>query len=171
MTNGAGWQILDVPAFDERVDTLWSRAQSQFLFGIVRSSAYLNWRYADRRAGDYTILVAEEENRWLGYIVLRTHRDRGYICDLLTLPDRAGVADSLLASALDRFRGDGFRHVEAWSDVGSVYRWPLDRAGFRTLRRSIGLTFRPLRFPPEDAAFLNDPMAPVLFSAGDTDLV
>ena len=166
-----GWRIQAVDSFDERADALWSRAQSQFLFGVVRSSAHLNWRYADPRAGDYVVLAAEEDNRWLGYVVLRSSETTGYIADLLALPERNDVVESLLSAATGCLRTGGCRRIECWSEAHSVYRWALDNVGFRQPRRSIGLTFRPLRFPPEVAAFLGDPAASVLFSAGDTDLV
>ncbi len=165
------WQVNTVDAFDDRVDTLWSQAKSQFLFGVVRSSSYLNWRYADPRAGGYVTLAAEEDGRWLGYIVLRSSGELGYVADLLALPERNDVVDSLVSAAIDRFRREGRREIECWSEAHSVYRWRLDNAGFRKLRRSIGLTFRPLRFPAAESAFLDDPAASVLFSAGDTDLV
>ncbi len=167
----ASWTISAVDSFDERVDTLWSKAHAQFLFGIVRSSAHLNWRYADPRAGNYIILAAEEGNRWLGYIVLRTADNADYIADLLTLPDRLDVAESLLSAAVERFRAGGQRRIECWSDAYGVYRWAQDRAGFNKLRRTIEIVFRPTRVSPEGVAFLNDPKASVYITAGDTDLV
>jgi len=167
----APWQVRRAQTFDERVDWLWSSARAQFLYGVVRSSAHLNWRYADARGGDYVILTAEEDSRWLGYVVLRTSETTGYIADLLALPDRLDVIESLLSAAIEHFRAGGQQRVECWSEGHSVHRWALDKAGFRQLRRSIGLTFRPLRFAPEEAAFLGDPTASILFSAGDTDLV
>lgn len=165
------WTISAVDSFDERADTLWSKAQSQFLFAIVRSSAHLNWRYADPRAGDYVILAAEQDGRWLGYVVLRLTDDAGYVADLLALPGRNDVVESLLSAAIERFRAGGQRRVECWSDAHSVYRWAQDRAGFNKLRRTIGIGYRPTGVSPEEAAFLGDPTASILFTAGDTDLV
>jgi len=165
------WQLCEVKSFDERADALWSKASQQFQFGVIRSSAYLNWRYADARAGGYVVLAAEENGRWLGYIVRRSSGELGYIADLLALPERSDVVDSLLSAAIERFRREGRREIECWSEAHSVYRWSLDNAGFRKPRRSIGLTFRPLSFPAAEAAFLDDPTASILFSAGDTDLV
>lgn len=165
------WTISQVDSFDERADTLWSKAQTQFLFGIVRSSAHLNWRYADPRAGDYVILAAEEDGRWLGYVVLRMAANAGYVADLLALPDRHDVAESLLSAAVEHFRARGHRRVECWSEAHSVYRWAQDRVGFNKLRRTIGIGWRPTRVSPEAAAFLEDPKASVYITAGDTDLV
>jgi hypothetical protein len=165
------WTVRAVDSFDERADTLWSKAQSQFLFGIVRSSAHLNWRYADPRAGDYVVLAAEEDRCWLGYVVLRAADNAGYIADLLALPDRLDVAESLLAAAVAHFRAAGQRRVECWSSGYSVYRWAQDRTGFNRLRRTIDIVYRPTRVSPEDVAFLKDPKASVHITAGDTDLV
>jgi hypothetical protein len=165
------WKIRRIDVFDERVDVLWAAARKQFLFGVVRSSSHLNWRYADRRAGDYVVLAAEEDDRWLGYVVMRASSKTGHIADLIALPERLDVVDSLLGAALDHVRAGGQRRVECWSEPHGVYRWSLDKAGFRQARRSIGLTFRPLKFPAEEAAFLGDPAAPLHITAGDTDLV
>lgn len=171
ISSASGLHVKAIDSFDERFDALWSKARTQFLYGVVRSSAHLNWRYADLRAGDYVIIAIEESNGWAGYLVLRLSGTTGYIADLLTLPDRSDVIDSLLAAALELFRAGGQTTVECWSEPHSLYRWALDRVGFRQPRRSIGLSFRPLSFPPEEASFLGDPTASILFSAGDTDLV
>jgi hypothetical protein len=93
------------------------------------------------------------------------------VADLLALPDRLDVVDSLLSAGLQQFRAGGQQRVECWSEMHGPYRWALDKAGFREARRSIGLTFRPLRIPAAQAAFLGDPGASILFTAGDTDLV
>jgi hypothetical protein len=168
---GTSWEISAVDSFDGRVEALWAKAKLQFLYAVVRSAAYLNWRYADPRAGNYAVLAAVNHSGWLGYIVLRSSEKAGYIADLLALPDRTDVVESLLAAALERLRADGVRRVECWSETHSVYRWALDNAGFRQPRRSIGLVFRPLSFPPEEAAFFAEPKASVHIMAGDTDLV
>ncbi len=54
---------------------------------------YLNWRYSDRRGGDYILKEAIEGERALGYVVLRVNGYQekypvGYIVDLLALPGR-----------------------------------------------------------------------------------
>lgn len=165
------WHLVRAEAFDQRADALWARVRSQFLYGVVRSSAHLSWRYGDRRAGDYVILAAEQDDLWLGYIVVRSSETTGYVADMIGLPERLDVLNSLLCAALEHLGASGVLRVECWSEPFGMYRWALDKAGFREPRRSIGLSFRPLRFPAEEAAFLDDPAASVLFSAGDTDLV
>jgi hypothetical protein len=168
---GQPWQIRQIESFDERADALWANTSDQFGFSIVRSAAHLNWRYADPRAGEYVMLVAEEAHRWLGYVVLRATPDAGYIADLLALPEHDTVVESLLAAANERFRAGGQRRVECWSEAHSIYRWAQDRAGFNSLRRTIGFRYRPTRVSPEEAALLGDPTASVHITAGDTDLV
>lgn len=164
-------EVLQVDAFDERADALWSNAKSQFQFAVVRSSARLNWRYIDPRAGIYTVFVAQEGDRWLGYAVLRAQGKAGYIADLFALPDSPETLESLLNASIRHLQAQGTERVECWSEPHHVYRWSLDKAGFRTPRRTINLTFRPTRCPAEEAAFLDDPAASVLFTMGDTDLV
>lgn len=169
--DGLSWEIRQIESFDERADALWANASDQFGFAFVRSAAHLNWRYADRRAGEYVMLVAEEGHRWLGYVVLRATPEAGYIADLLALPERNDVVESLLAAANERFRAGGQRRVECWSEPHSVFRWAQDKAGFDQLRRSVSFTCRPTLVPAAEAALLDDPTASVYITAGDTDLV
>jgi hypothetical protein len=163
------WEIAEVNSFDERADELWGVASEQFRFAVERSASYLNWRYADRRGGDYTTLAAVQGDRWLGYVVTRSHERTGYIADLFVLPDMDEVVDDLISSALDKLADAST--VECWSATHRGYRQALDRAGFTKGRRSIRLGFRPIRMPADEASFLGDPSADLLFMAGDTDVV
>ena len=167
----SGWTVRRVDSFDERFERFWDEASAPFVFIVERTPAYLNWRYADPRAGSFTILVAEDDNRVLGYLVLQRSYGKGYIADLLALPGRLDVAASLAQSALVRFRDAGVSTVECWSPRHHPYRPVLRRAGFLCKHRNVSLHPLPGRGLPERLALVDDPRAAIHVAIGDTDLV
>jgi GNAT superfamily N-acetyltransferase len=168
------WWISSVEAFDDRVDAFWQEASQPFAFVVVRDLQYLNARYGDPRAGNFTINLAEQNGALLGYTVLCVEPggDRGYVAELLTLPGRRDVADSLLRDALDHFRRLGRATVECWLPEHHPYRQILDELGF--LPRPQGRYargYRALGASEEELAFLREPEVPIHRTLGDTDIV
>lgn len=165
------WSIRPVKAFDDRVDELWRRASHDFVYAAVRTSAVLNYRYADRRSGDYTIALAEQGETLLGYVVYSSWQGTGQIADVLVLPGRQDVLESLVAFALRDLQQAGSSTVECWRDLHHPYRPALDKLGFVELQRRQGMTLHSVRGPDDSVAFFADPKAAVHIMAGDTDLV
>ncbi len=165
------WQLCGVTTFDERIDALWRDAAPQFDFIASRTRDFLNWRFCDRRAGDYTVVVAEQDGRILGYTVERVSNGRGYLVDLLTLPGRLDVAFSLARRAVDGLRGAGVDEVDCWLPSRHSYFDALSEAGFATLKTTQDVTYRPLQTAAEELSFLLQPEANIHFTLGDTDLV
>lgn len=168
------WSVNSVEAFDGRVDAFWQEASRPFTFAVVRDCQYLNARYVDRRAGNFTIKLAEQNEVLLGYTVLSVDPDgdRGYVAELLTLPRRRDVAESLLRDALEHFRKAGQARVECWLPEHHPYRQALDELGFlpRT-QGSYARGYRALSASEEELAFLREPEAPIHRALGDTDIV
>ena len=162
--------IRRVDAFDDRVDGLWRDASSEFRLVFVRSKESLNYRYADPRAGDYSIAIAEAGDRLLGYVVYASWLGTGQIADLLVLLGHDDVLVALLAQALDQLRQTGCASVECWRDIHHPYGSVLDKLGFDHARRRQGITVHWLR-GPDDLTFFEQPTSAVHIMAGDTDLV
>lgn len=142
---GGGLQLLNDPApvsgikirassrFDERFDDLWSRVCEHNGAMTVRSSDYLNWRYGGNPRYRYHVYVAEENGRILGYVVLNCIESdlvRGYVVDLLAVPDSPHVLNALLAASIDHFREQGTHMVHCWAQEGSPHSRMLSRRGF-----------------------------------------
>ncbi len=162
--------ISTVARFDDRSDDLWERASHAFSFAVVRSKDYMNWRYADPRAGRFTIRLAEDGEELLGYAVLRRSGGRAYIADLLTLPDRDDVLPALIMDALAHFGELGDGAVRCWMPRHHVHRQTLLRCGFRPIRRVDGFNVAPMG--SRDTEFLaTDERATVHLAIGDTDIV
>jgi hypothetical protein len=62
--------ITRIPAFDERVNLLWSKVSKKNKIMIVKDKDYLNWRY-QIPGRQYIIMIAEKDHEVQGYIVLK----------------------------------------------------------------------------------------------------
>ncbi len=165
------WDLRIAGEFDERTDGFWKESAAQFDFIAARTRDCLNWRYCDRRAGDYTVVVAEQNGRLLGYVVGRRSHGLGYIADLLALPRRLDVVSALARRALADLRRAGVAEVHCWLASRHAYFGPLSALGFSAIKTTQDLTYRPLRAAEDELSFLRDPGTTVHFMAGDTDLV
>jgi GNAT superfamily N-acetyltransferase len=167
----SGLRIRQVEGFDRRFDELWEDASSQFDFSMVRDSAYLNWRYADARAGLFTTWAAEADGLVLGFVVQRVSNGRGSIADLLVRPGRTDVARALVRQALDDLRRSGITRVEVWMIRRHEYLGALRDCGFHPVKRVTTLSCRALRVPMAWLDVLRDPRARVHVTLGDTDRI
>lgn len=170
----AGLTVREGDAFDERTDGFWEEASRAFDFVMVRDRAYLSWRYADPRAGVFTILIAEDGERLAGWTVLSLERNgrRGALADLLVLPGRADAARALLREAVNRLRARGVESVECWLAERHPCRAALEDTGFVMRRRKEVSAYRATGGVPEASlAFLQEKSARVHLTLGDIDRV
>ena len=134
-TKDTGITVQPIKKFDQQADQLYQTASQQFTFITERKKDYLNWRYLDRRAGEYTVLAARDQDQLLGYAALATNKTPegytiGYIADLLTQPSRPDAADALLNEATETFDKQDINTVITLSTPTSPYNRSLYRAGF-----------------------------------------
>ncbi len=163
--------VRTVPVFDERLDTFWPRAARPFDLIYVRTKDVMNWRYADARAGNFTITIAEHGEVLLGYVITRRSRGRGYIADLLALPNRGDVAAALAREALAQLRSQTLECTECWLPARHPYQPLLRDLGFAPRNRHVRVFYRPFLTSAQELTLLRDPNARVHFTAGDTDLI
>jgi hypothetical protein len=163
--------VKEVASFDERIDAFWVEAGRPYAFMVARGKDYMNWRYADRRAGRFMIHIAEEAERLVGYVVTRISWQKGYIADLLALPNRDDVVLSLLAAAGPRLQQANVERIDWWLPASHPYQSVARALGGR-LRREVALTAYPHKPRSElDLSFLREEGTAVHIAAGDTDLV
>jgi hypothetical protein len=126
--------------FDERFDSLWEEAKSQF--GVIgeRNGQYLNWKYVDNPHKEYHIfsLVQKDGKKILGFVVFYLQDNNCFVADLLCVNLdfalksllaeliiflRKEKVDSISISILsppslvDNFKGFGFHSREENSKV------------------------------------------------------
>lgn len=160
-----------VGQFDGSVEQFFEQASAPFWFIVRRTAHYLNWRYVDRRAGDFTIKIAKRDGKLLGFVVSKTSGETGYVADLLCLPGCEDVAACLAQDALADFRSRRVDSVEWWSTPSHPYRRALTALGFREKKRTLRFYFQPISLTDDECAPFSDPRSVMHLVAGDTDLI
>ena len=166
-----GGIVVSMQRFDDRTDAIWDSAKDEFDLAIVRNQEYLNWRYADPRAGRFAIRAAIEGEAIVGYCVLRPSSDPAEIVDLLVRPGRLDAVDALLADADALVRGEGVRDIHCWLPQRHPYVGTLRRHGFLDAGRDPSLRYRARTMTEEELGFLLDPDARLHITHGDSDFV
>lgn len=162
------WTVRTVPQFDARIEPFFERAARPFALIQERTQRWLNWRYTDRRAGPFTIRLAEVGDEIVGYAVLRATARSAELADLLVLPDREDVAHGLIQDALERARVAGSPAMRSWMMEHHPYHRLLLHSGFLPVRRIVIPGFKE-RSNPRDFGFIDDPHARIHLMLGDTD--
>jgi hypothetical protein len=167
-----GVTIRDVERFDGRVVAFGAEAVEPFEFVLERTQAYLNWRYADPRAGAFGIKLAEEYGRMAGYAVLRKTNGNAHLADILASPGRDDVVEALAVAALEHFREAGEPTVHFLMAKNHVYEQTLRRCGFAGKRkRKVPPDFLPMRLAEDELGSLTKPDLRSHFVLGDTDTI
>lgn len=166
----SGWLVREASHFEDRWASSLAEASRPFVFLLHRTPKHLNWRYTDKRAGRFRILVVEDGQRLLGYTVLTTSRGKAVLADLLVLPGRDDVIRCLLNAAEERATAIGLSSLRCWSALHHPYREVMLQAGFSPKRPVRGLVARTYG-DTELGALFDDERLAVHISMGDTDAV
>lgn len=135
--------IKSVAKFDERINKLWERANSEYGITIVRSCDYLNWRFVENPNTKSKIFIAEKENEILGYIILGLYKSKkhqikiGFISDVFFDKREKDALNDLLNSAIDYFEEEGVAYIAV-----SMAKDGYDNKSFLTLFRKKGFFFK-----------------------------
>ena len=162
--------VSQVDRFDRRADELSARAAEEFDFITDWSCKYLNWRFCDPRAGDFTAMTFEADGELLGFIVTKVEGARGSIAQMLALPGRADVAQVLLRAASVQLRDAGVAVIQCALPMVHPYGDLVRRAGFIDSRRDMVFTVGRRNLGYWDTlSFLHDPDARIHVMLGDLD--
>jgi hypothetical protein len=139
-------KISRVESFDERIGKFWAETAIKYNFIVNRDQKYLNWRYADKRAGQYEIHLAEENNEVTGYCVSYINRYRGeypvgFIVDLLCHPYQTDLMYALLTKSLEYFNDNDVNIITALALRGSSLEEALGRVGFLNSTEKLNMFF------------------------------
>jgi len=140
-------QVEKIERFDDDINDFCNKITSYYNFIIQRNKEYLNWRYSDKKGGEYQILSAKEKEKTIGYIVIRINRFdteclHGYFVDLITLPGRDDAAFLLVKRALEILEKEQVSLVTTIEVINGNYMKPLRTLGFLNSRQMIYVTYK-----------------------------
>lgn len=133
LTHQDNAKIRSIKSFDNRFNSFWEAASTNYGIAIVRNAEYLNWRYSNNRYFKYHVLVAEKKDRLLGYIILGTsqlHKRVGMILDLLTLKDDGSIAQQMISESIKWFKNEGIYRIDSLVLGNKLYLETLGKNGF-----------------------------------------
>jgi len=130
-------------------DVFWEQVSKKFDYIGVRNSEYLNWRYADPRAGNYSIYLAKINDEIVGYMVICINGyikeyPVGFIVDLLTNPETVEAAYPLLDEAQKYFDENNVNIVNSLVVKDGVFETSFSRKGFLDSRVRLKVFLRPV---------------------------
>jgi GNAT superfamily N-acetyltransferase len=171
--NPENFDVIFAPQFDEKINTFFEKASSQYKFIVERKRNYLNWRYFDKRAGDFIVEIVEDDTGVLGYCVLRINRylnnySIGFLLDLLTLKNRVDVAEQLIHEAINYFGKNDVNIINCLMVKGHPYERILNRHGFLDSRVKFNLVTN-FEFLKKGEELRNCLPEEIYFSYGDID--
>lgn len=113
-------ELKRVTSFGDEANEYYSKIKQYYNFITVKSPEYLNWRFGDKRGGNYVVTGAYMEDRLIGYIVNSLNRadpsyPEGSIVELQFFPGCFEVARILLSNSLSVFDSEGVNVVYAWA--------------------------------------------------------
>ena len=132
------FKFLPIERFDNSVDELWDLAKDTYKVSVVRDAVYLNWRYLERPDQKYYAFGAYENDKLVGYVILKLYRDdkilKGHIIDIFNLPERDDIASFLIENS-EKFFVENKTNIESsWVSGSGLYNRLLEEKGFKPVR-------------------------------------
>lgn len=123
------FEVSEIHKFREDLDPLWGKAR--FSFCIYRDAEYLNWRYFEC-PDTYTVLAAQKDNEYLGYIVLKGIKGNNtwIMCDFITYDDREDVYTALLKTSEKIVKQKGGKEINVRCISNNMYHEKLMNYGY-----------------------------------------
>jgi hypothetical protein len=134
--------LREVKRFDSRVDSLFAQHQTRHRLQVIRNEAYLNWRYADCPDWDYRIVLAEDKDQLLGYIVIRIASyfglSGGMIMDVTAALGQRDILAALISDGIHYSRETGMDLVACLTKGDRETQSALKQQGFMIMPRLKG---------------------------------
>jgi hypothetical protein len=168
--------IIDIDHFDDTYDIFWNKIKNNYSFILEKNKEYLNWRYCDPRSGSYIIKVAKQGEQIVGYIILRINRydkkyPRGYIVDLMSLPNFYDVSYMLVQNALRYFEEKNVNVITAYFVENSKYEDILKTSGFIKVPNIMHIFYQHLNNDINIEELIREDPNKLQLTMGDTDWI
>lgn len=160
--------------FDDKINQLLKKEYASLEFGVIKNEKYLNWRYCDKRAGNYIIKNIYYKDELIGYYVLKINKIKEYytgnIVDFFVSRNHYDLYNYIIKDILKEFKSSNVNVVRQWIIKNSITEKILNKNGFIDTKSGIPvLVIRKLM--PEinlDLLFNIDP-SHINFHMGDTE--
>ncbi len=97
-------QIEEITKFNDNYSSFWDLNSRYYSFTLIKNREQMNWRYTDKRAGDYNIYTATQDDEiqgvLIGNIIEKNDYLEGNIVDLFTLHNDTAIANQLIEKFL-----------------------------------------------------------------------
>jgi len=166
-----------IDKFGENIDIFWNKIKEGYNFIFERDRSYLNWRYCDKRGGNFIINQATEGKNIVGYSIVRINRLKkeypvGYIADLMTLPNRLDVAEVLFSEADEYFSKNKVNTIHSIAISGHLQEKLLIKHGFYRYLEKYYLLYNTFKnLGNEHEVFIKSSPKKLHFEYGDLDWV
>jgi hypothetical protein len=140
----SGMEIRKIQQFDDKINDFWKEISNEYEIIVQRDKTYLDWRYVNHPEVRYSIYLATEGKRIVGYCVLREMAEEnlriGRIVDILGFTSPHNVVGQLIRMAVANFRENKLDCVQCFISEKHPYKAMLWKAGF-------------VPYPPSPTAF------------------
>lgn len=111
-----------ITRFDAETDQIWQNARNGYSFLLVRTSEFLNWRYADSPT-PFQIWMARRGTEPVGFLVgfSAVAEQLAEVVDLFTSAGDRTAAQTLLHHAFKEFHSQGMRAILSYTLVDSPH--------------------------------------------------
>ncbi len=172
LNNLGNIRFYNVNEFDDKIEEFWNDIKTMYAYATVRDKDYLNWRYCDKRGGEYVIRLAEERGSIVGYCVFRVNRfesyPEGYLVDLVTSPERLDIMDYFIRDAVKFFNENNLNTIRIWNGENSVLGILLLKYGFIKMDKKY-VQYKIMDDQIGSSSLVLKSRGQILFSLGDSD--
>jgi predicted N-acetyltransferase YhbS len=156
------------------VDELWHRVAPRLPLSVVRSTAWIHWRYRLAPHHPYQVLLASRGSQPVGYLVYRLQQTRrygtiAYLPELFCDPTDELLLNTLIWRALQHLSTQGVTAALTLAVVGTPLHQRLTRAGFRFTFGAFDACITPLQQEPTPIHFWQ--ASHWSLSGGDFDVI
>jgi hypothetical protein len=129
-------RVEEITHFGEDFDEFWFQVKDKYPNMLRRDREILNWRFVEHPTREYHLYTVREEQKAIGYLVIRTAKFRGFpagfIVDFLVEPTEKGslAGDTLITEAINQFQSHNVDLVVALSRTSFQEGQILRRNGF-----------------------------------------
>lgn len=110
--------------------------------GLVRSPAYLHWRFMQAPTERYEFLEITADRQTVGYAVVRNRPGDREIVDIV-LPEDHSILTGAMQALADHSRAAGFDSLQIQCPPSNYFADRLRQAGFRELEKTASIIYLP----------------------------